>query len=84
MHPGRHHLYDQLLRLRLNRHVVVVDFLGWGDSDKPTDHHRTTENQTDDLDAVIDCLDPGPLLSVPDPTRPVAFNVTEPDGGSSP
>jgi pimeloyl-ACP methyl ester carboxylesterase len=33
--------------------VVVFDFLGWGDSDKPTDHDYTIQNQTVDLDAVI-------------------------------
>jgi pimeloyl-ACP methyl ester carboxylesterase len=33
--------------------VVTFDFLGWGDSDKPTRYPYTAANQVGDLDAVI-------------------------------
>jgi haloalkane dehalogenase len=36
--------------------VVVFDFLGWGESDKPIDHQYTFANQAVDLDAVIEGL----------------------------
>jgi pimeloyl-ACP methyl ester carboxylesterase len=51
--PDNHHLYDRLVPHLAGRHVVVFDFLGWGASDKPTDHAYTFANQTDDLDAVV-------------------------------
>ena len=41
--PDNHHLYDRLVRMT-ERHVVVFDFLGWAESDKPTD--TTTPSPT--------------------------------------
>lgn len=51
--PDNHHLYDRLVPHLRGRHVVVFDFLGWGESDKPKGYDYTFENQEGDLDAVI-------------------------------
>ena len=53
--PDNLHLYDRLLpHLSPSRRVVAFDFLGWGNSDKPTGGYPyTTDNQVGDLDAVI-------------------------------
>jgi pimeloyl-ACP methyl ester carboxylesterase len=54
--PDNHHLYDRLVPHLRDRHVVVFDFLGWGESDKPPDHEYTFANQENDLDAVVNGL----------------------------
>jgi haloalkane dehalogenase len=52
--PDNLHLYDRLVPyLNPPRRVVTLDFLGWGDSDKPARYRYTATNQTGDLDAVI-------------------------------
>lgn len=52
--PDNLHLYDRLVPcLTPPRRVVVFDFLGWGDSDKPGGYSYTSKNQLLDLDAVI-------------------------------
>ena len=51
--PDNLHLYDRLVPHLSGRRVVVFDFLGWGDSDKPEGYPYTADNQTRDLDAVI-------------------------------
>ncbi|MGH3983910.1 MAG: alpha/beta fold hydrolase [Pseudonocardiaceae bacterium] len=52
--PDDKHLYDQTLpHLTGRRRVVTFDFLGWGESDKPTGYPYTAANQIGDLDAVI-------------------------------
>src|SRR6516164_703231 len=52
--PDNMHLYDRLVpHLAPPRRVVLFDFLGWGESDKPADYPYTTDNQVGDLDAVI-------------------------------
>jgi pimeloyl-ACP methyl ester carboxylesterase len=38
------------------RHIVVFDFLGWGESDKPKGYDYTFANLTGDLDAVVNGL----------------------------
>src|SRR5215467_13821473 len=53
--PDNLHLYDRLVP-HLSpppRRVVLFDFLGWGNSDKPSGYAYTTANQVGDLDAVI-------------------------------
>jgi pimeloyl-ACP methyl ester carboxylesterase len=73
--PDNHHLYDRLVPLLAGRHVVVFDFLGWGESDKPAEHRYTFENQKGDLDAVVDGLGLDRVLLVPhDASGPAAFN----------
>jgi haloalkane dehalogenase len=55
--PDDLHLYDQLVpHLAGTRRVVTFDFLGWGESDKPAGYPYTADNQTRDLDAVIEGL----------------------------
>src|SRR5215510_14837713 len=52
--PDNVHLYDRLLpHLSPPRRVVLFDFLGWGNSDKPSGYAYTTANQVGELDAVI-------------------------------
>ena len=52
--PDNLHLYDRLVpHLAPRRRVVTFDFLGWGDSDKPSGYAYTATNQVFDLDAVI-------------------------------
>jgi haloalkane dehalogenase len=63
--PDDHHLYDRLLpHLHGRRRVVAFDFLGWGESDKPAGYPYTAENQTADLDAVVDALKLDPVVLV--------------------
>jgi haloalkane dehalogenase len=54
--PDNLHLYDRLVPHLSSRRVVVFDFLGWGRSDKPEGYSYTADNQTHDLDAVIEHL----------------------------
>jgi pimeloyl-ACP methyl ester carboxylesterase len=55
--PDNLHLYDRLLPwLITSRRVVTFDFLGWGESSKPAGYPYTANNQTLDLDAVIEQL----------------------------
>ena len=57
--PDNTHLYDRLLpHLEGRRPVVRFDFLGWGQSDKPSGYPYTAANQTRDLDAVVDAVLP--------------------------
>ena len=55
--PDNLHLYDRLVPHLSGRRVVVFDFLGWGDSDKPEGYPYTEDNHTRDLDAVIGQLE---------------------------
>ena len=74
-YPANHHLYDLLVPLLAGRHVVVFDFLGWGESDKPADHDYTFENQIGDLDAVVTGLGLDRVVLVPhDASGPPAIN----------
>jgi pimeloyl-ACP methyl ester carboxylesterase len=73
--PDNHHLYDRLVPHLADRHVVVFDFLGWGESDKPADHDYTFDNQTGDLDAVVNGLGLDRVVLVPhDASGPAAIN----------
>lgn len=73
--PSDHHLYDRLLPHLPGRHVVLFDFLGWGGSDKPTDHDYTFANQLGDLDAVVTGLGLDPVVLVAhDSAGPAAIN----------
>lgn len=56
--PDNHRLYDRLVpHLSPPRRVITFDFLGWGKSDKPPEYPYTAENQTWDLDAVLEHID---------------------------
>jgi pimeloyl-ACP methyl ester carboxylesterase len=53
--PDTLHLYDLVApKLATKRHVVVFDFLGWGESEKPIGFDYTVAEQVADLDAIID------------------------------
>jgi haloalkane dehalogenase len=55
--PDDLHLYDRLIpHLYGRRRIVLFDFLGWGESDKPREWHYTSHSQTRDLDQVIEQL----------------------------
>jgi haloalkane dehalogenase len=55
--PDNLHLYDRLVpHLTPTRRVVTFDFLGWGESDKPTSYRATADNQLHEVDTVIDEL----------------------------
>jgi haloalkane dehalogenase len=54
--PDNLHLYDRLVPHLSGRRVVLFDFLGWGRSEKPEGYPYTADNQTRDLDAVIEHL----------------------------
>src|SRR4030095_16092239 len=63
--PDTLHLCDRLLpHLSPPRRVVAFDWLGWGNSDKPSGYPYTTDNQVCDLDAVITQLKLGSALLV--------------------
>ena len=51
--PDNHHLYDRLVPYLNGHHVVTFDFLGWGESDKPSKYDYTFANREGDLDAVV-------------------------------
>jgi haloalkane dehalogenase len=74
-YPDNHHLYDRLVPYLRGRHVVVFDFLGWGESDKPHGYDYTFANQTGDLDAVVNGLGLDRVVLVPhDASGPAAIN----------
>ena len=54
--PDDHHLYDRVVPLLAGRHVVVFDWLGWGESDTPADYRYDAANQARELDAVVSGL----------------------------
>jgi haloalkane dehalogenase len=54
--PDNLRLYDRLVPHLSGRRVILFDFLGWGRSDKPSGYPYTADNQTRDLDAVIEHL----------------------------
>lgn len=63
--PDNLHLYDRLVpHLSPPRRVVAFDFLGWGNSDKPSGYPYTASNQVGDLDAVITQLGLGQVVLV--------------------
>jgi pimeloyl-ACP methyl ester carboxylesterase len=62
--PDNLHLYDRLIRHLSPRHVFTFDFLGWGNSDKPTSYAYTTKNQELEIDAVIKQIKVGPVVLV--------------------
>jgi haloalkane dehalogenase len=73
--PDNHHLYDRLVPHLPGRHVVVFDFLGWGESDKPAAYDYTFDNLAGDLDAVVKALDLDRVVLVPhDASGPPAIN----------
>ena len=62
--PDNHHLYDRLLPYLNGHRVVTFDFLGWGNSDKPSHYHYAFAGQEADLNAVITHLHLGTVVLV--------------------
>jgi pimeloyl-ACP methyl ester carboxylesterase len=54
--PDNHHLYDRVVPLLRDRHVVTFDFLGWGNSEKPPRYPYTADAQTGEIESVIRAL----------------------------
>src|SRR5215471_16833267 len=55
--PDNTHLYDRIMpHLAGRRPVARFDFLGWGESDKPSGYPYTAANQSGDLAAVADAV----------------------------
>lgn len=55
--------------------MLLVDFLGYGDSDKPADHVYDAASFEEDLDAVVSELTEGPVVVVGhDASGPTAIN----------
>jgi pimeloyl-ACP methyl ester carboxylesterase len=75
--PDNHHLYDRLVPYLRGRHVVAFDFLGWGESDKPSNYDYTFANHEGDLDAVVNGLGLDRMvLVVHDASGPAGINWT--------
>ena len=73
--PDNLHIYDRLLPYLRDRQVITFDFLGWGSSEKPTDHAYTSKQQEGELQAVLDTLGVEQVVLVPhDASGPVAIN----------
>ena len=52
--PDSMHLHDRLVpELMKDEHIITFDFIGWGDSDKPSNHTYNFTSLMDDLDAVV-------------------------------
>jgi pimeloyl-ACP methyl ester carboxylesterase len=63
--PDNLHLYDRLIPyLSPPRRVIAFDFLGWGNSNKPSGYPYTAANHVGDLDAVVTQLKLGPVVLV--------------------
>ncbi len=73
--PDNLHIYDRILPALAGRQVITFDFLGWGASDKPTDHAYTSKQQEGELHAVLDALQIDLAIPVAhDASGPVAIN----------
>ena len=73
--PDNVHIYDRLIPALPGRQVIAFDFLGWGASDKPTDHTYTSKQQEGELHAVLAALQIDQVVPVAhDASGPVAIN----------
>jgi haloalkane dehalogenase len=73
--PDNLHIYDRLIPALAGRQVITFDFLGWGASDKPTDHAYTSKQQEGELHAVLAAMQIDQVVPVAhDASGPVAIN----------
>jgi haloalkane dehalogenase len=73
--PDNLRIYDRLIPALAGRQVLTFDFLGWGASDKPTNHAYTSKQQEGELHAVLDALQIDQAIPVAhDASGPVAIN----------
>lgn len=75
--PDNLRIYERLASLLAGAgcRVIAFDFLGYGESDKPTDYPYSAQNMEVDLDAVVTAL--GPVRVIPvahDASGPTAIN----------
>ena len=52
--PDNHHLYDELIPYLNEHRIIVFDFIGWGESDKPPEYNNTASAWLEELNFVID------------------------------
>jgi pimeloyl-ACP methyl ester carboxylesterase len=63
--PDSLHLYDWLVpELLEDRHIIAFDFIGWGESEKPTKHLYDTASLRSDFEAVINYFNLSKLVVV--------------------
>lgn len=64
--PDNLHLYDALVPQLAGHHVVAFDFIGWGDSDKPSPstYPYTADQQIKEVNAVVTQLHLAPIIEV--------------------
>jgi pimeloyl-ACP methyl ester carboxylesterase len=74
--PDNLHLYDRVVpHLTSTRRVVTFDFLGWGESDKPSSYRTTARKQLHEVETVIDELGlEDPVLVAHDASGPPAID----------
>lgn len=73
--PDRRTINEPLAQHLTGRRVLLFDFLGYGESDKPVDHTYDAASFEDDLDAVVSTLTQGPVVIVGhDASGPTAIN----------
>jgi haloalkane dehalogenase len=73
--PDRRSINEPLAQHLVGRRVLLVDFRGYGDSDKPVDHVYDAASFEEDLDAVVSELTDGPVVVVGhDASGPAAIN----------
>lgn len=73
--PDRRTINEPLARELVGRRVLIFDFLGYGESDKPAGHTYDAGSFEDDLDAVVHELTDGPVVIVGhDASGPTAIN----------
>lgn len=75
--PDRRSINEPLARQLVGRRVLLFDFLGYGESDKPEGHVYDAASCEDDLEAVVSTLTDGRVVIVGhDASGPTAINWT--------
>jgi len=74
--PDSMHLYDWLVpELMKDEHIITFDFIGWGGSDKPSNHTYNFASLVNDLDAVVNEFSLNNLILVThDASGPTGIN----------
>ena len=73
--PDRRTINEPLAQHLTGRRVLLFDFLGYGESDKPVAHTYDAASFEDDLEAVVSTLTQGPVVIVGhDASGPTAIN----------
>ena len=73
--PDSLHLYDELIPYLKTNHVIAFDFLGWGASDKPLNHHYNSKSLYSDIETVVNYFHlKDTILVVHDASGPVGID----------